>query len=66
MIMSFKNDPSKLMELQQSLKNIFNLDFSELDFGKMFGGTAEDYDVKPQAKSNDKPKDPSDHNKKLN
>lgn len=66
MIMSFKNDPSKLMELQQSLKNIFNLDFSELDFGKMFGGGAEDYDVKPQAKSNDKPKDPSDHNKKLN
>ena len=66
MIMSFKNDPSKLMELQQNFKKIFNVDFSDLDFGKMFGGGAEDYDVKPQSEPKDKPKESSEHNKKLN
>lgn len=66
MIMSFKNDPSKLMELQQNFKKIFNIDFSDLDFSKMFGGGAEDYDVKPQSEPKDKPKDNPEHNKKLN
>ena len=54
MIMTYKDDPSKLQELQQELQKILNIDLSGMNFAEQFND--DPFEDKSKNKDNDKKK----------
>lgn len=64
LLMSYKDNPYKIMELQSELQKVFNFDFNNMNFGGMFSdddSLSEDFSNEKTSEESDKEK-----NRKLN